>query len=257
MQDFEKLGIFYLGRRVRPCHAHRLDDTGSLRLARSGDARGLRRDDRQRQDRPLPLPDRRSRDRRRPGDCHRPERGSRKPAADLPGLGPQISGRGSIEDEARRAGRDAGRLTPRSRPSRMERRPGRMGPGRRPHRAPAALRRLCDLHAGQPGGHAGFDPQFLRGAARGQCATMRSCWRNARQDRDEPPVARRGRRRRHAAASTRCVATLLTTAWKAGPRSGPRRTYPAGADAAVSEGRRGRSRVVLPGRRIDSTWRCS
>ena len=69
-----------------------------LRLARPGDARRLRRHDRQRQDRPVHLADRRGGHRRRPGHRDRSEGRPRQPAADLPeALAPRISGRGSTK----------------------------------------------------------------------------------------------------------------------------------------------------------------
>ncbi len=49
VQDFEKLGVFYLGREARMATGQ----ARSIRFPRSRHARGMRRDDRQRQDRPV------------------------------------------------------------------------------------------------------------------------------------------------------------------------------------------------------------
>ena len=89
MQDFERLGVFYLGRRydVEREEAHRRP--GPLRLQGSRHARALRRHDRKRQDRSRHRGHRRSRDRRGAGHRHRPEGRSHEPAADVSGSAPR------------------------------------------------------------------------------------------------------------------------------------------------------------------------
>ena len=84
LPSYEKLGAFYLGREIDP-QSQQPGADPALRLARPDDPRGLRRHDRQRQDRPVPVAARGSRHRRRAGDRDRPQGRPRQPDADLPG----------------------------------------------------------------------------------------------------------------------------------------------------------------------------
>ena len=148
--DFEKLGVFYLG---RPCDlAARKPQARAraLRLEGPRHPRGLRRHDRQRQDRPVPRA-------ARGGGASTASRPSLiDPKGDLaesPAHLPRaarrrISRRGSTRttraskglapaDYARAAGRA------------VDEGPRRVGPGRRAHPAPAGRGGLRHLHAGQ------------------------------------------------------------------------------------------------------------
>ena len=71
----------------------------------------------------------------------------------------------------------------------------RVGPGRRAHPAPAGRRGLRHLHAGQRGGHPALDPQVLRGAAPGDPRRRRALSRAHRRHGDEPARPPRHRRR--------------------------------------------------------------
>ena len=113
MQDFEKLGVFYLGRRSTRRRSRRRRRAAALRLAGPGHPRRVRRHDRQRQDRPL---HRRCSRRPRSTACPRsiidPKGDLAQPAADLPrpapgGLPPWIN----AEDAARK-GLTRGGATP-------------------------------------------------------------------------------------------------------------------------------------------------
>ena len=110
MQDFEKLGLFYLGRRYDLDARQVPRRAGPLRLARPGDARRVRRHDGQRQDRALPVADRGGGHRRRAGHRHRSQGRSRQPAADVSRLAAKDFRPWIDEDEARRAGQDARRV---------------------------------------------------------------------------------------------------------------------------------------------------
>ena len=117
MQDFEKLGLFYLGRPVDPATRRGPRGAAALRFARPGHPRGLRRHDRQRQDRPLHRPARGGGDRRHAGDRDRSQGRSRQPAADLSRpLAPRTSGPGSTRRTRARKGLDVPRTSPRRRP---------------------------------------------------------------------------------------------------------------------------------------------
>ena len=88
----------------------------------------------------------------------------------------------------------------------VEEGPGRVGPGRRADPAAARGRRLRHLHAGQHGGRAGLDPQVVRRAAGRRRARTPSCCASASTTTgDEPARAARHRGRPGArAASTSC-----------------------------------------------------
>ena len=178
--DFEKLGVFYLGRRIRPGDRRQRSD--DLILYDSKDLRHprrLRRHDRQRQDGPVPRAARRGGDRRHPGDRHRPQGRPRQPAAHLPEpRGARTSRPWVNEDDARRKGVSRRRVR-RAAGRAVEEGARRVGPGRRAHPAPARRGRLRDLHARQQRGHAGLDPQVVRRAARRPCATTASCCASA------------------------------------------------------------------------------
>ena len=147
MQDFEKLGVFYLGQVLRPGEEEAARGPPPLRLARPRDARRLRRHDGQREDGPLPLADRGGRHRRRARHPDRPEGRPLQPAADVSrslarGLPPvdQRGRRRAEGDVSRRLREAAGRA--------LGEGPRRVGAGRRPDPAAQGRRGVRDLHAG-------------------------------------------------------------------------------------------------------------
>ena len=98
------------------------------------------------------------------------------------------------EDDARKKGLDARRLrAPAGRA--VEEGARRVGPGRRAHPAAAGRRGLRHLHAGQRGGDPRLHPQVLRGAAPGDPRRRRALPRAHRRHRDEPARPPRHRRR--------------------------------------------------------------
>ena len=248
MQDFEKLGLFYLGREYDLEARQDARRARALRLPRSRDPRGLRRHDRQRQDRPVP---------RRcieeaaidgvPVIAIDPKGDLGNLLLTFPGLPPAEFRPWIDEDEARRAGLTRRRVRGAA--------GGALGAtasrrGGRTARASQRLRerrRVHHLHAGQPGRacrsrSSARSPRRAAPRAR-RCGAAGGA---GRRHGDERAVAGRRRRRRRAAASTRCCrrCSAARLARRAGPRS--RRADPAGPDPAVREGRRRRSRVVLP-----------
>ena len=121
VQEFEKLGAFYLGRPYDLATA-RLATGRPLRLAGPRHARGDHRHDRQRQDRPRPRPARGSGHRRRAGHRHRPQGRPRQPAADVPRpFARRRSARGSTQT------RPGARASARTSSRRARPRPGRRG----------------------------------------------------------------------------------------------------------------------------------
>ncbi len=115
MQDFEKLGVFYLGKTYDLATKQGQAGPGPLRLQGPGHARRLRRHDRQRQDRPVPLPARRGGHRRHPGAGHRPQGRPRQPAAHLSRA---EAGRLRTRGSTRTTPASAASARPSSRPSR-------------------------------------------------------------------------------------------------------------------------------------------
>ena len=247
MQDFEKLGTFYLGREY-DLAAARQGRSAPVRLQGPRHPRRLRRHDRQRQDRPVHRAARRGGHRRHPGHRHRPQGRPRQPAADLPraarrGLPPWIN-----EDEAARKGLSPGRVR-RPTGGALEERAGRVGRGRRAHR-PASARRP-------------ISPSTRRAATRAcRCRSSRSF--------APPPASRSSATTSCCATASRTTVTSLlgllgidadpapeprahparrpsSTGPGAAGRTRPAGSDPAGASAAGRAGRRARPGVVLPG----------
>ena len=244
---FEKLGLFYLGRRHDVATARTLDEpvlydsrdlvTHAVCIGMTGSGKtGL-----------VPRTDRGSGDRRRAGDCHRSERRSRQPAADFPGTERRpSSGRGSTKTTPGAPG---------STPTRSRRRRRRAGPpvlqawgqDARPHRAAARSRRSSPSspRAAGPGGRSRSSAPSARPSAAERDDTELLAERASGTATsalvlagvDAPP-----RSREHS-----LVAALLTDAWQRGAEPRSRLADPGGAVAAVRQGRRRRSRIVLPG----------
>ena len=81
---------------------------------------------------------------------------------------------------------------------------GRLGTGSGAHRAAAGRGRLRHLHAGEPRRAAGFGPQLVRRASGRRCVERRGTARRAcRRDGHEPACRWPASTRRRAAASTR------------------------------------------------------
>ena len=172
----------------------RKDDLRPLRLARPRHARRLRRDDRQRQDRALPVAHRGGRDRRRAGDRDRPEGRPLQPAARrFPDLAPADFRPWIDEEDAGAQGPLAGRLREAAGRD-VEEGPGRVGRGRRAHPAHEGRRGLRDLHARLDGGPAGLDPEVVRRARAGRAGGRGAPARAGRLDDDRPADAARRRR---------------------------------------------------------------
>ena len=244
--DIEKLGLFYLGRRydLEARQATRRADP--LRLARSRDARRVRRHDRQRQDRALPVAHRGGGDRRRPGHRDRPQGRSRQPAADVP----QSVRRGLPPVDRRRRSQKAGpvdRRVRRRRSGEVGEGPGGVGAATDAHRAAAGRGGVRDLHAGQQRRPAGVDPQLVHGAAARGPRRCRRRWPNARRRRRRACSRWSASTPSRGAASTSCCRRCSRHAWTAGRDLDLRGAHPAGPDAAVREGRRPRPRGVLSG----------
>ena len=248
--DFEKLGVFYLGRPLRSGRARTPSPSSLLYdVQGSDDARRVRRHDRQRQDRPVHRPARgggastasprsSSIPRATSAICCSRSRDSR-PEDFLPWINEDDArGRGSSPTDFARAAGGA-----------VDEGPRRVGPGRRAH--PAAARRggLRDLHAGQQRGHAAVDPRV---------ASPRRPRADARRRR-ALPRARRGARRpacsacsastpiRCRAASTSCSRRILDAAWRAGRDLDLAALIRQIQTPPVHARRRDRPRVVLPG----------
>ncbi len=246
MQDFEKLGAFYLGKAFDLAKKTRKDDlllydsrdlvTHAVCVGMTGSGKtGLC----------LSL-HRRGRDRRRAGHPDRPEGRPLQPAAHLSrpcarGL-PPVDQRGGCGAQGVVAGRlreAAGRD--------LEEGPGRVGRGRRAHPADEGRRGFRDLHARLDGGPAGVDPEVVLGAGAGRPGGRRDPARAGRLDDDRAADA--ARRRRRSAQEPRAHPRLDGPGRGLAEGRGPR---PRGADrphpeSAVHEGRRRRARVVLSG----------
>ena len=176
--DFEKLGVFYLGRPYDWQQKKAQDGLHPLRLEGPGHPRGLRGHDRQRQDRPLPRPPRGGGHRRHPGHPHRSQGRPRQPAPHLPR--PQARRLPPLGQRGRRAPQEplGGRL--RAPAGRAVAEGARvLGRGRRAHPAPARRGRLRDLHAGQQRGHAALHPASRSRPRRPPSGTTRSCCASA------------------------------------------------------------------------------
>ncbi len=194
MQDFEKLGLFYLGKAYDVGHRQVTPD---LLLYESKDLTThavVRGDDRQRQD---GVGDRlagRGGDRRHPGDRDRPQGRPGQPAAHVPraasrGL-PAVGrpGRGvATGADARAIRREDGRA--------MARGAGRLGRGRRADRAVPRRRRPLDLHAGEQCRAAADGAPIVRRTAAGPGGTGRGLSRADRLGRLGTAGARGHRRR--------------------------------------------------------------
>ena len=255
MQDFEKLGAFYLGRPYDLAARKRGRRVAPLRFARPGHARRVRRHDGQRQDRPVPRAARGSRHRRRAGHCDRPEGRPGQPAAHLPRTsGRRTSSRGSTptmpgaracavsEYAAQQAalwkkglaewGQDGERI------ARLQ---GRGG-----------LRHL-HARAAKPACRCRSSRRSRRPAARSEGEALRERVMTTVSSLlgllglDADPV----RSREHILLST-----ILQTAWSRGAGPRPRRADPADPGAADRARRRDRPRVVLPGEGALRAWRC-
>ncbi len=220
--DFEKLGLFYLGRELDPDTKARRDapllyDSSDL-VTHARD----RRHDRQRQDRPRHRPDRRSGDRRRARDRDRSERRSRQPAAHLPAT--CAGGLRAVGRCGRSAPRrpDAGGVR-RRRSGEVVEGPGRVGPGRRAHRAAARRRRVRALHARQLGRPAAVDRQVVRGARSGNRQRRGSAAGSRRDGGHERADARRRRRRADAQPRAHAAVDALHRELARRPRSRSRR----------------------------------
>ncbi len=164
--DFEKLGVFYLGRPYDLAAAEGAGRPAPLRLEGPGHARGLRRHDRQRQDRPVPGAARRG------GASTASRRSLIDPKGDLanllltfPELEPEDFRPWIDEDDARRQGPVAPTSTPRQQAELWQKGLADWGAGRRAHPAAARRGRLRDLHARQQRGHAALDAEVVRGPA--------------------------------------------------------------------------------------------
>ena len=180
MKDFEKLGVFYLGRESDPSGVT-LGDARALRLARSRHPCRLRRDDGQRQNRSLHFGHRRGRDRWRAGHRHRPEGRPLEPVADVPAAGGRrTSVRGSTRTKRGCAGvaPDAYRGAAGGRWKKGLADWGEDGDRIERLRS---RRRFRDLHAGQPRRAAAFDPVVVRRAAGVARVRIARRWPNARR----------------------------------------------------------------------------
>ena len=146
--DFEKLGLFYLGRELDPGNQVPQRHSPSLRLVRSRHARRDRRHDRQRQDRPGHRPDRRGAIDGVPVIAIDPKGDLGNLLLTFPKLAAADFAPWVNADEARRAGQTAEAFAA-AEASTMVEGPRRVGPGRHAHRAVAGCGGVRALHAGQ------------------------------------------------------------------------------------------------------------
>ena len=139
VDGIEGLGSFYLGKPY-DVEAKQAEDGYVLYDSKDLTTHArLRRHDRQRQDRPLPGPDRGGRDRRHARDRDRPQGRPRQPAAHLPRPAP--GGLPALDQRGRRRqGRRLARRLRQGAGRAVEEGPRRLGPGRRAHPARCATR---------------------------------------------------------------------------------------------------------------------
>ena len=258
--DFEKLGVFYLGRPYDLRDAESRDARAPpLRLEGPRHPRGLRRHDRQRQDRPLHRAARGGRDRRHPRDRDRSQGRPRQPAADLPrARAGGLRGRGSTRTT--RGGRASTPDDYAAQQAELWRKGlGRVGPGRRAHPAPARRRRLRHLHARQrrracrsrssssfaaPPAAIREDGELLRERVATTATSLLGLARHRRRPDPEP--------RAHPARRPSSTPPGARGATSTSPRSSRRsRSRP------MSARRRAGPRVVLSRARSASSSRCS
>ena len=255
--DFEKLGVFYLGRPYDLAAEEGAGRRAALRLEGPGHPRRLRRHDRQRQDRPLPRPC----SKRRPSTASR--RSSSTPRATSPTCcsrsptcAPRTSGRGSTRTTPAQQGPRRRRLRRASRPS----------CGRRASPTGARTARASSACATPP-----TSRSTRRAATRASRSRSSSrSRRRRRRSRDDARAAARAHRRPPRRACWACsastpipiqsrehilLATILDAAWRAGQDLDLAGAHPADPDAA---GRRASacstSRRSIPPR-IASRWR--
>ena len=124
---------------------------------------------------------------------------------------------------------------------------GRLGPGRRAHRAPAGRRRRRDLHPGQHGGVAGLDPGLLRGAGGRGPRRRRAPARPRGHDGDQPARPARHRGRPHPQPGVHPADYHRRPGVAGWIGAGPGSVGPAGTAAAGRAGGRSGPGVVLPG----------
>ena len=149
-------------------------------------------------------------------------------------------------DEARAQQIDAGGLR-RRRSGALDGRPRRLGPGRRPHRPAGRRRRRRRLHPGQPRRTAAVDSRDVQPAAARRFSTSPSC--SPRACSRWPRACCRWPASTATPTTSRehvLVATLLQEAWRAGRDLDLAVAHRPGAVAADGQGGRARPRVVLP-----------
>ncbi len=219
MSDYEKLGLFYLGRAID--HAAKTAKPGYLLydstdlvthavcVGMTGSGKtGLCID----------LLEEAAID-RRAGDRDRSEGRSRQPAADVPEpRGRPTSRPGSTKTRRGAPARSSDELAA-AQADLVEEGPGRLGPGRRPHRAAARPRPTSRIYTpGSDAGPAAVDRQVVRCAASRNHRTTRDLHaRTRRHDRDEPArTARASTPTRSRAANTSCSRPSLTRHWRPG-----------------------------------------
>ena len=247
MRDIEELGLFYLGRAVRPRTRRR--DRGALpaRGARPHDPRRLRRHDRERQDRPRHLAPRGGGDRRHPGARDRPEGRPREPRPRLPGAPPR--GLRAVDRPRRGA---PGRAIARRAGGRRRRERWRAGLAASGQDAARVARfaRAAEVAIYTPGSRAGTSAlaaALVRGAARRRSRADADALRERAQaavsgllallGRDADPL----RSREHI-----LLARLVGEAWERGADLDLPGLIRGARDAALRARRRARARVVLP-----------
>ena len=162
MQDFEKLGLFYLGRSYDLATQKAEDDLILYDVARPGDARRLRRHDGQRQDGSLHQPAGRGDHRSRAGDRDRPEGRPVEPAADLSRASRRRLRPVGRRGRGRKEGLTAAEFAE-AQADALEEGSCRVGTGRRPDRASCA--RAGEFRIYTPGSQAGLPISILKSFA--------------------------------------------------------------------------------------------
>ena len=174
MQDFEKLGVFYLGKRYDTAAARLTEDlilydsgdltTHAAIIGMTGSGKtGLG----------IGLLEEAAMD-GIPVIAIDPKGDLGNLLLTFPELSAAAFRPGWMAEDARGRGSQRGRLG-RGRSGPLEERPCRLGSKRRPHRAAARGRGVRHLHAGKHGRCSAVDPQIVRASGAGQCSTMRNC----------------------------------------------------------------------------------
>ena len=246
MQDFEKLGVFYLGREYDPAQ-NAQGHAGPLRFQGPRDPRRLRGHDGQRQDGALHLPPGRGGDRRHPRHHHRSQRRPGQPAADV--SGPAARGFPALDQRGRRRARRACRPTTFAAGQAELWKKGLADWGQDGGAHPAGCATAADFAIYTPGssaGHPGLDPASFAAPPPAVAGRPRSCCASGSTTTVTSLLASSASRpTRCRAASTSCSPPSSTTPGQRAQDLDLAALIQQIQTAARSRSRRVRPRVVL------------